>query len=96
MRLGVPERGGGVRERARRVNAFRRLLNAHHRRVDAVRAIGVGEVRHQRNLPHVGNRFKLLPDAVHPLRHKTETVHATVDFKIDIQRRVQLRLRQRL
>jgi hypothetical protein len=49
VRVRVGEDRGGVREAAREVGALRDGLEGLHRLVDAVRQLGDGEVRHQRD-----------------------------------------------
>jgi hypothetical protein len=76
--------------------ALRRLFDPAHRLNNPLRVLRLREVRHQRHLADVAYRPQLLPDGMHPLRHKAQPVHTAVHLEIDIQRRAQLRLLQRL
>ena len=89
MRFGMPKRRRRVRQRARTVQPFCRLLNADHGIGNAVRFFRIGKVRHQRHFAHIFQGAQLLPDRMHPLRLKAQSVHAAVYLEIDIQRRVE-------
>lgn len=86
MRFRVPEGRRRVRERTWAVQPFRRLLNMPHRLNNAFRLFRIGKMGHQRHAADVLQRPQLLPDAVNPIRLKTETVHAAVHFQVDIER----------
>gem|GEM_PF-6681318 len=67
-----------------------------HRLNNAFRLFRIGKMGHQRHAADILQRPQLLPDAVNPIRLKTEPVHAAVHFQVDIERGVQLRILQRL
>ena len=96
MRFRMPEGRRRVGQRARAIQPLRRLFNTAHRLDNPLRVLRLREVRHQRHLADVAYRPQLLPDGMHPLRHKAQPVHAAVHLEIDIQRRAQLRLLQGL
>ena len=53
-------------------------------------------MRHQRHFTDIFQGTQLLPDRMNPLRLEAQAVHAAVHLEIDIQRRVELRILNRL
>jgi small-conductance mechanosensitive channel len=86
----VPQQRGTVAQRALAGQVARGLLERHHLVGDAARAVGVGEVRHQRDLVDLRQRVQPRPGAAECGRCEAQPVHAAVHLEEHAVRLVRL------
>ena len=78
---GVAQQRGAVGERAFTRQAVGRVLEHRQLRLHAAGAVGIGKMRHQRDLIDLRQRIEPRPGGAKALRREAEPVHAAVQFE---------------
>ena len=92
--LRMAQAGGAVAHTALAGQVARGFFKTGHLLGNAFGAVGVAEVRHERNLIHLGQGVQARPGRAKALRRKAQPVHAGVHFEEDPVRLVRLVQRQ--
>ena len=93
---GVAQAGRAVAEGSFTREVLRHRRECRHLRVDAFGAIRIAEVRHQRDLIHLGQRIQTGPGGTQALRAEAQPVHAGIHLEEHPVRQLGLVRRQHI